>query len=280
MFELLDSKLVSAREAENAKRYADRPKTLGAGRVGHPMAPVPYQRGCERALWYEMKQYPSDRPFPPFLYRIFSMGHKAEDIVAENLRLAGFNLITHDANGNQYGFALAHDPETGHPRFKGFCDGIVVDGPARIGGDKDGLDMRYPFLWENKAVNDSKFNKFLAEGVERSHPQYYAQMQVYMNFLNLYQNPGLITFLNRETGDVRVEFVRFNQKHAQAILDRAARVVEAQGPLVLERAAKDYEKVPCKFCEYRTQCQRDEANRTAGPNPTAQPPGWLKGENQ
>ena len=276
MFSLLDKSLVKIRREEEANRYKDRPKTLGAGRVGHPMAPVPYDRGCERALWFEMKQYPSERPFTENLYRIFSMGHAAEEIVAENLRAAGFTLMTHDANGNQFGFALAHDPQTGHPRFKGFCDGVIIDGPKRIGDEKDGVELRYPFLWENKAVNDKKFNKFVSEGVERSHPQYYSQMQIYMNFLNLYQNPGLLTMLNRESGHIRCEFVRYNQRHCQAIIDRAARIVEAKGPLVLERAAQDYEKLPCKWCDFKGHCQQAEQNRTTTDSSGQQAaPSWL-----
>lgn len=277
MGDLLEKSLVTAREAEEEKRYADRPKSLGAGRVGHPLAPVPYERGCERALFYEMKRYKSESPFPDNLYRVFSMGHAAEEIVAENLRLAGFNLITADEKGNQYGFALSPDPNTGHPRFKGFCDGVFIDGPAFIGREEDGLRLVYPFLWENKAVNDKKFKKFRDEGVERSHPYYYSQLQIYMNFLNLWQRPAMITFLNRETGEIACEFVHYNAKHCQAIIDRAARVIEAQGPLVLARAANEYEKMPCKFCSYRNQCQQDEANRTPhGAADFQETPEWMK----
>ena len=270
IFTLLDNALVTERQAADALRYVDRPKSLGAGRTGHPLAPVPWDRGCERALWFEMKQYPSDRPFPAKLYRIFDMGHAAEPIVAGNLRAAGFTLITDDGKGNQYGFAIAKDPETGHARYKGFVDGVITAGPESVGGVK----LKYPFLWENKAINDKKFEKFLAEGVERSHPQYYGQIQSYMNFLQLYANPALLTVLNRDTGEVRVEFVRFNQKHCQAIIDRAARIVEAKGPLLLERAADDYTKIPCKWCDFASHCKKAEENR-GGVGGQQQAPAWL-----
>jgi len=274
MFSLLDHQLEQVKYAEEATKYKDRPKSLGAGRVGHPLAPAPWDRGCERALWFEMKMYPSDRPFPAKLYRVFDMGHAAEAMVAANLRAAGFTLITDDGQGNQYGFALARDPETGHARYKGFCDGIVTDGPAMIGGEK-GIKLKYPFLWENKAINEKKFEKFTAEGVERSHPQYYAQIQQYQNFLQLYQNPSLLTVVNRNTGELRCEFVRFNQRHCQAIIDRAARVVEAKGPLMLERAADDYTKIPCRYCDYASHCKAAEANRPQESTGIQNAPGWL-----
>lgn len=276
MFQFLDQALVRAREAEDTERYKDRKKSLGAGRVGHPMAKAPYERGCERALWFEMKQYKSDRPFPAFLYRIFSMGHTAEQIVAENLRLAGFELITHDPQGKQFGFAIGYDSETGQARYKGFCDGVVTNGPERIGTETDNITLKYPFLWENKAVNDKKHDRFVSEGLEKSHPVYYAQMQQYLNFLNLYQNPGLITMLNRNTGELRPEFIRFNQRHCQAIIDRAARIIEAKGPLVLERAADDYTKIPCKWCDYQSHCKAAEQNQSqSGQNLTQSAPSWL-----
>jgi hypothetical protein len=98
-----------------------------------------------------------------------------------------------------------------------------------------------------------------------------------MNFLQLYNNPALLTMLNRDTGHVRCELVRFNQRHCQAIIDRAARIVEAKGPLMLERAAMDYTKIPCKYCAYTEHCKAAEENRpqVAGLQQQAAP-SWLK----
>lgn len=291
LIELLDLSLVQYNEKKTADRYAGRPKSLGAGRVGHPMAPVPYERGCERAIWYEMKQYPSEKPFPGKLYRTFSIGHAAEDIIAHNLECAGFTILRFKPNPDgtlseeQYGFALAFD-ENGNPRYKGFFDGVVINGPAQIkSAAGDVVDLKYPFLWENKSANNKKFEKFAAEGVEKSHPNYYGQVQTYMNFGNLFTNPAMLTMLNKDTGEVRPEFIRYNVRHCQAILDRVARILDARGPLQLERGAVNYESLPCKWCEYKGQCAKDEHERTgmtASIAPNAQIPGeapsWLKKE--
>lgn len=273
MFQLLDKSLQEVRAVAADLKYQDKAKTLGAGRVGHSMAPVPYERGCERALYYTMRRYPADRPLYAPIYRCFAMDKAAKDIMAENLATAGFEIQRTDANGNRYGFAVGHDPQTGMPRFAGWADGVIVNGPLRIG--KDGQDLRYPMLWKCKGLADAQFSRFLAEGMERSHGQYYAEVQVLMNFMNLYHNPTLFTALSRDTGDVRVEFVRFHRKHTQAALDRAARIIEAQGPLMLERASDKWEDLPCRNCEHAEQCKKDEANREAGPNPTSEPPAWL-----
>lgn len=280
LFDLLDKSIVAKNEASNAERYKDRPKSLGAGRVGHPMHPVPYERGCERASYYEYKQYPSERPFPAKLYRIFDMGHAAELSVVDNLRAAGFTVVTHqtleDGSTRQFGFALSYD-ENGNPKYKGFIDGVITAGPAEYLGIK----LKYPMLWENKAVNDKKWSKFADQGVERTDGRYYGQVMQYQNFMQLFENPCFFTYLNRETGDLRVELVRFNQRHCQAILDRVARILAAKGPLMLERAASDWEKIPCKWCDFKEQCKKDEANRgAANISPSAQvtdqAPTWLK----
>lgn len=280
VFTLFDNAIVAFNEAKTRERYANRPKSLGAGRVGHPLHPVPYERGCERAAYYEYKGYQSEKPFPAKLYRIFSMGHHAEDIVVENLRAAGFTVLTgYTVEGKeelqQYGFSLSPD-ENGNARYKGFCDGVIIAGPAEVAG----VAMKYPMLWENKAINDKKFNKFIADGVERAEGKYYAQVQQYQNFLKLWENPCMFTFLNRETGELRAELIRYNQRHCQEILNRVSRILDAKGPLVLERAASEYEKLPCKWCDFREQCKKDEANRSAALAPNAQipdqAPSWLK----
>ena len=278
MAALLDNALLIDREEKAANRYNDRPKSLGAGRVGHPCASAPYERGCERALYYEMRMYKTEKPFPPFLYRIFEMGHQGEDIVVENLRLAGFTVLTHDEKtGNQFGFAIAHDPETGFPRYKGFCDGVIVAGPESMGG----VVLKYPMLWENKMLNNKGFDSFVSKGLEKAYPKYYAQTLQYQNFLNLFQNPALLTCGNRNTGHIASEFIRFNQKHCQAIIDRASRVIEAKGPLALERGASEYEKLPCKWCEYREQCRKDEEHRPQAPSNEQQTaPSWLSQGSQ
>lgn len=280
MLDILDRSLVSAREADAAERYKDRPKSLGAGRVGHPMAEKPWDRGCERALHYEMKQYKKFSEFPAHLYRIFTMGHMGEDLVVENLRLAGFTIVTHDKDDNQFGFALCFDDE-GHPMYKGYGDGIIIDGPATIGHGDATIKLNYPMLWENKMLNHKGFEAVKTEGVEKAKPVYYGQIQSYQNFLNLYTNPALLTVCDRNTGHIYPEFVRFNQKHTQAIINRASKVIEARGPLQLERAAKSWEKIPCKWCDYREHCKKDEEERaTSTSNPTAEAPSWLSNSGE
>lgn len=255
-----------------AKRGEEKPRTyLGGSRLGHPKAANPSDRGCERALWYEYKKYPMEKPFDGRLYRIFDMGHDAETRVAEYLRLAGFDLKTEKEDGKQFGFYIAKDPETGMPRIAGHYDGIIQGGPLIT-------PLVYPALWENKGMNDKKWNALQDKGVEISHPIYYGQMQVYMGFAELPN--ALFTSINRDTGEIYYEVVKYNEAHAQAALDRGYNVVTATSAVQLSRIATDYNHFVCKFCPYSGQCQKDEEARVlraqAARLETTQTPEWLK----
>lgn len=304
---LFATSLVAAREKEKAdyrQKCIDegRPyiKPLSVGRVGHPLALAPFDRGCERAMWYEFKEFPSEKPFDADLYRVFGFGHAAEPIVVENLRAAGFVVATHMRSDTgelidypievvrghaklkdgevhavkQIGFAMAFDPVTKKPRYKGFCDGVILSGPKEF----EGVELKYPMLWENKALGDKSWKKVRDEGVEKAKPDYYSQIQQYQNFLKLSENPALFTYVNRDTGELRAQLVRFSQRHCQAIIERAARIIETKVAISLPRPVKDYEQLPCKWCAFRGQCQKDEEQRTstAGAGHPGQAPSWLK----
>lgn len=258
LVELVNEAIVKDEEARRAERYKDRPKSLGGGSIGFPGAK--WGDVCERALFYEYKQYPQDegKGFGGDLYRIFGMGHDAEERIAQYLRLAGFNLLTEKANGGgQFGFEKLPDPETGIPRMRGFADGVFIDGPSELAGQT----LVYPFLWECKALNDKKWKEMVSKGVMKSHPKYYAQVQLYMGVLNLTQSPALITAMNRNTGELHYEFVQYNEAHAQQVIDRGIRVVSTKHPLELPRINNDWTQVPCTWCAYRSTCKKQEEER-------------------
>lgn len=258
---IIDEALVQFNENKTRKRYANRPKSLGMGRIGHPLASGYAASGCERALYMEWKQFPEDegRAFGANLYRIFDMGHDGEERMAQYFRMAGFDLKTEDKNGQQFGIEKFPDPETGVPRMRGFADGVFIDGPKALGS----VPLVYPFLWENKALNDKKWKEMVSKGVETSHPVYYGQMQLYMGCLNLTESPGLLTAMNRNTGEVHYEFVQYNEEHAQAGIDRAIRVLSGKDPLDFPRVTNDYNQLPCKWCNHRLTCMKLEENKPA-----------------
>ena len=144
------------------------------------------------------------RDFEPRTLRIFEAGHRGEDIVADWLRFAGFDLRTERADGRQFGFSALGG------RFKGHIDGCLVAGP---------VPLAYPALWENKALGASSWKDVVKRGLTLSKPVYAAQIALYQAYLEL-PNPALFTALNRDTMELYCELIPFDAGLAQTMSDR------------------------------------------------------------
>ena len=109
----------------------------------------------------------------PRVRRIFERGHLLEDSAARWIRQAGFVLNARDPDtGRQYAAELCGG------RLKGHADGVIVwwdgQGPCPI---------EIPALWECKVLGHKWVQKLKKEGVRRTHPKYYGQVNLYMKGL-------------------------------------------------------------------------------------------------
>jgi hypothetical protein len=221
-----------AMQAENA---AQAPRNyIGGSRLGEE---------CLRKLGYEFHHIPKDegRDFGGRTLRIFERGHDGEERMAKRLRLAGFQLVTHRPDGEQIGFS------TGNGRIAGHLDGVVTAAPYDSG-------VICPALWENKVLGEKSFNDLTKKGLRASKPVYFVQMQLYMAYLDLSENPGLFTAENGNTGEIYAEKVPFDAAAAQAASDKGVRVVTSEDPEELPRVASKATDFRCKFCDYAARC--------------------------
>jgi hypothetical protein len=183
--------------------------------------------------------------FPARVRSIFARGHFFE---AESRQL----LI--DA-----GFVFASPPEVLGFRavnglIAGHADGIIVDAPA-----VPGFCLATPALWENKALNAKNYRAVERDGLAKVFPRYAAQVALYQNFLNLRDNPALITIVNADTCERLYFTVPFDARRAQEASDRAVQVIEAtRAGELLPRLDQSLEDFRCKFCSHRERCQRYE----------------------
>lgn len=236
---------------------------------------------CLRALGYEWAKQKADsaalaaavaagqgpafrvkHPFSGRTIRRFRMGHWHEDETAAWLRMAGFDLLTHQPNGKQFGFGVAPDPETGEKRLAGHIDGVLMSGPA---------PLPYPALWEHKIMKAKKWTECVKRGVQVANPVYFHQMQTYMAFLEL-QN-AVFMAVNTDTGELHVEIIAFDRAAAQWAYDRGVEVLKANDPLELPRVGRDESDYRCKWCDYRDQCW----SQPVTPAVAMPRPAWLDG---
>ena len=223
---LIDSALVERNQQQRRRDY------LGGSRIGEP---------CARKLVYEITHTPLDpgKDFDGQTLRIFDAGHQFETLSISWLQFAGFDLRTHRRDGEQFGFV------TGNGRIRGHIDGVIVAGPD--------IGVAWPALFEHKAVNAKSWTDIVTRGVQLSRPVYYAQLQIYMVYMEL--ETALFTALNKDNQALHHEVVAFNAAAAQALSDKAVDIIRAaEAGELPPRIAASSDFYLCRWCAYAERC--------------------------
>ena len=133
--------------------------------------------------------------------------------------------------------------------LRGNADGIIIAGP-----DLPGAYLIYPLLWEHKAVNSKNWRALERDGLEKTFPQYAAQVALYQAYLDI-TNPALFTALNADTCERLHFLVPFNAERAQLWSDRAVTIIEAtRAGELLPRGFDDPKDWHCRMCGHHKRC--------------------------
>ena len=205
---------------------------LGGSLIGHP---------CLRHLWYVFRW--AKRPvFPGRILRLFQTGHREEARMIDDLRRAGLTVSTGPDGFRQSTFR--EDEKTGG-HFSLSLDGAVIGLPEA------------PETWhvlECKTHNDDSFKKLQKDGVEKSKPVHYAQMQVGMLLSGM--DRALYLSKNKNTDAYDSERVSLDKKTAKKLIVKAGEVVKSETPL--EKLSTDPAWFECKFCNFHPLCFEKE----------------------
>ena len=197
---------------------------LGASYIGYD---------CNRKIQFMFFNTPEDKLKTHRTNRIFYRGHEGEKWVMQWLIDAGLKV-----SGSQTGFKDGH--------FSGHCDGIILSGPEQF--------SPYPRIWENKVLGIKSMKEIHNKGLKEAKPEYYAQMQIYMAYLDI-TNPALFSVLEMDSMNLYFEDVPFNQNDAQAISDKAANIIAAcDAGDIMNGISDDPDFYKCKMCSYRRRC--------------------------
>ena len=220
----VDAALVARNRRQAPRDY------LGGSRVGE---------ACARRLVYEVMHAPKDHDFDASVLRVFDAGHQFEALSVRWLREAGFDLRDRGADGEQFGFVAAGG------RLRGHADGVIVAGPD--------VGIRWPALWEHKALGQRSWTDVVKRGIRLSRPVYHAQVQLYMAYFRL--EVALFTALNRDTLALRHEAVPFDAAEAQRLSDHAVDILRAaEAGELPPRIARTGDFYLCRLCPYATRC--------------------------
>ncbi|MDR0632983.1 MAG: YqaJ viral recombinase family protein [Holosporales bacterium] len=212
--------------AEEPREY------LGASLLGNK---------CARCIQFTFLGATPDKPDTGQQKRIFEMGHVLENVMAQWLRNAGFELETRDESGQQFGFTQADG------RIQGHVDGIIRSGP---------LDLKYPILWECKTMKSAVWRDLVKDKLEIANSQYFAQIQLYMAYMKLPQ--CLFASLNKDTAELYHELILLNTATAAQYSDRAVQILKAtESNEFLPRIATKSDWYECKMCRFYNTCWGD-----------------------
>ncbi|MEE9382819.1 MAG: hypothetical protein V3V08_05335 [Nannocystaceae bacterium] len=189
---------------------------------------------CERGLWGGVNGIPDERPPEGRILVLFDLGEAVETHVVELLRLAGFEV-------------LSHDPDTGEQfRITGFGENASgrLDGLVRFKRSQHATDERA--LLEVKSANAKKFDELLASGSYAAwNPVYGDQVQVYMGRKGLKQ--ALVVVECKNDSQLYVEVIDFDPGRYRELWAKAERIVNAESaPPRPEEGKSQY----CGFCKY------------------------------
>jgi hypothetical protein len=203
---------------ENVRQY------LGASAIGHD---------CLRRVQYD---WMCD---PEHLSRtrgIFRRGHLIEELTRQHLIRAGFKF----APAERLGFRAVNG------LFRRHADGVIVAGPELPG-------VAYPCLFEHKCLGTKGWRAIERDGLLNAYPQYHAQCQIYMAYLDLTET--FFTAVNADTMERLSLLVPFDPERAQAWSDRAATVIEAtRAGELLPRGFDDQNDWRCRMCSHKARC--------------------------
>lgn len=189
---------------------------------------------CDRALWYSFHK-PKDVDQAK-VKRIFSVGHKLEDLMIEWLKMAGLTLYTHDSKGEQFGFVDGV--------VAGHCDGVVLGVP---------FAEKIPHLLEFKTANDFRWKAFVKDGF-CSDEKYKTQIHIYMHKLKLER--CLAVILNKNTQEMHYEIIQSDDFHAISMISRGKEIVEMESEPARKYPSKSFFR--CQYCNYKSECWSKE----------------------
>jgi PD-(D/E)XK nuclease superfamily len=223
--QLIDAALQRAHSKKSKRNY------LGASRLGEP---------CARKLQYEFLNAKPNQEFNGQQLCVFAMGHYLETLVVEWLQQAGFVIQARNEQGEQFSFTVADG------RISGHIDGIITSAPE---------GYNYPALFECKTMNAKAWRETVKHGIAVSRPVYFAQVQLYMAYMQLTEAPALLTVLNKDTAELYHEWVSFAADVAQKYSDRAVQILQAcDAGEMLPRLSQDQNFFMCKLCNYNQTC--------------------------
>ena len=200
---------------------------LGASIIGHT---------CDRWLWLSFRWIMRE-DFNGRMLRLFRRGQDEERPLITDLKRIGFDISEiNPKTKKQWEFKDGH--------FAGSMDGLILSGVPDAPGKRHVLEI--------KTHSKKSFDALEKDGVEKSKPMHFAQMQVYCGATETER--ALYVAVCKDDDRIYTERVRFDAEVYKYLVDRAQRIITSDRlPEPLSANPTWYE---CKFCAAYEFCHK------------------------
>lgn len=209
-----------------SKKSKPRPH-MGVSLLGHH---------CDRWLWINFR-WAVIEDFDGRILRLFRRGHSEEDTIIRDLRNIGVDIRSSQRRvdfGNH---------------VSGSLDGVIEKGVPEA--------PKARHVAEFKTHSKKSFDDMVKNGVEKSKPMHFIQMQVYMHGTNI--NRALYLAVCKDDDRIYTERVKYDQKVAEDAIIRGKRI--AMSDRMPEPCSSDPSWYQCKFCPAHSFCHKAEPTK-------------------
>lgn len=223
-------------DAAAVKIYDEGPrKHLGASLIGH---------SCDRYLWFVFR-WAKRVVHAGRQYRLFNRGHREEERFTEWLRVAEFQVWTHDESKPK-------KPDGTYPQFR------IVGANGHFGGSLDGIvkfpvryDIDETHLLEYKTNGTgAAFTNLIKDGVAIEKPVHFDQMSVY-GYKYGFQH-SLYLNVCKNDDNIYPEVVKLDWNRGERLEKKAEIIIASRKapPRISEHPSFSQ----CKYCDYSDVC--------------------------
>jgi hypothetical protein len=205
---------------------------LGASILGH---------SCDRWLWLSFR-WAVQPKFPGRILRLFRRGSMEEATIISDLRAIGMDVRANPSEQEHISFG-------GH--IGGSVDGVIESGVPEAPKKRHIVEFKTHAL---KSFNDVEKN-----GVEKSKPMHFVQMQLYMHGMSI--DRALYVAVCKDDDRIYTERVKYNKALAEKYLARGKRITTAER--MPEPISSDPSWYECRFCDAHSFCHKKSLTQHA-----------------
>ena len=202
---------------------------IGCSQLGHP---------CDRWLWLSFR-WAVQPSFPGRILRLFRRGHQEEANIINDLRAIGIDVRK---------VSSQHRVDFGS-HVSGSIDAIIDKGVPEAPKAKH--------IAEFKTASKKAFDDLEKNGVEKSKPEHFVQMQVYMAGTGL--DRALYLAVCKDDDRIHTERVKFDKDVALPAIERGQRI--ALTDRMPEPISSDASWYQCKFCDAHEFCHSTKTTK-------------------